>query len=74
MVAVSEKNLFSFHSGWAIGSLNNKFCANQVGILFIDGLFHGSWNKDITELDKNFTRAHRLLVRLRRILQLQGMI
>lgn len=45
----SDENLFCSHSGWTIGSFDDKFALEAVSIVSIDGLFESSGNEDITK-------------------------
>lgn len=42
-----SQDLFTFHCGWSIGSLNDKFGLELVSIVLVDGLLQSSWNEEV---------------------------
>ena len=49
-----KKNGFSGFGCWPIGGFDNNFAVEFMGIVYIDSLFEGSWNEDITRLMKKY--------------------
>lgn len=48
---LGQKDLFGFHSGWAVGCFNDQFAFKSVSVVGINRFFNGSWDKEVTELD-----------------------
>jgi hypothetical protein len=45
--AFISQDLFSFQSGWTVGSFNDKFGLEFVSIVFVDSFFQSSGNKEV---------------------------